>query len=137
METTDQIAQIKACYDKMRKQIVKENGRALQRIDRAEAAALKTFGEGAKSSAPNGATPKVRAARGSRLDPEIQKAVIAVLANDIGYTIKEISKQSNASKSQVRAALEIGMRAGTVGASVGKRNRKYMLISTEANVHGN
>jgi|ERR1039458_6245956 response regulator of citrate/malate metabolism len=131
METATQVAEVKACYEKMRAQIMKENGRALERIDRAEAAALKIF-EHKAAVAPNGAAPKTRAPRGSRLDPEIQKAVLAVLAPTVSHTVNEIAKLSHASKSQVRATLEIAVKAGTAEGTTAKRNRKYISVQKEA-----
>ncbi len=134
MTTTDQVSEIRAFYEKQRSKLIRENERQLGQLARAEAATLKCF-QAKPATVPSGNGTKTPRVRGSRLDPEIQKAVLAVLTQGIGYTVKEIARMSKASKSQVRAAIDQGEKAGLVAGDLSKRNRKYVLAKeASANV---
>jgi hypothetical protein len=134
MDKTTETKKVKAFYDKLRAQIVRESDQALARLDLAEAAAHKIF-QKSVAPAPNEAAPKAPRVRGSRLDPEIQKAVLAAVSTHAGRTVKEIAKLSKAGPSQVRAALAIAEKAGTVAGDVNRRNRRYIL-TTEVAANG-
>ncbi len=134
MNEATETKKIKAFYDRLRAQIVRESDQALARLDLAEAAARKIF-EKAAAPAPNEAAPKAPRVRGARLDPEVQKLILAALSTDTGRTVKEIAKLSKAGASQVRAALAIAEKAGTVAGDVSKRNRRYVL-TTEVAANG-
>jgi hypothetical protein len=128
MTNDEQVAEIAAFYDKLRAKLAKEHNREIVQLQRARDAALKVF---VKPSAPahtNGLkAPRVR---GSRLDPEIQKLILAAMSTEVGYTTNEIADLSHAGRSQVKAALAVAMKAGTVAGDTSKRNRKFVLTAT-------
>lgn len=135
MNESDQIAEIAAFYDKLGAKLAKDHERDVVQLQKARDAALKVFGAGPKPIAhANGAkSPKTR---GSRLNPDVQKAVLAAMATDCGYTINEIADLSHASRSQVKTTVAIAEKAGTVAGDLSKRNRKYVLTTTAEQANG-
>ena len=126
MNSTDTAAEISALFERTRKKMLAEQERALGQLARAEAAALKPFQT--KAPATNGA----KRTRGTRLDPTIQQAVLAVLTHDIGYTVKELAKMSKASRSQVRTTVDLAVASGKAIVEGGKRNRKFKLAQEDS-----
>ena len=61
--------------------------------------------------------------------------MLAAVSTHAGRTVKEIAKLSKAGPSQVRAALAIAEKAGTVAGDVNRRNRRYIL-TTEVAANG-
>lgn len=127
MTNDDQIAEIAAFYDKLADKLRKEHQRDMQQLQKARDAALKVFGGGPKPASTNGAKPK---ARGSRLDPEIQKLILGAMSTEVGYTVNEIADLAHAGRSQVKTTLDLAFKAGKVAGDTSKRNRKYVLTTT-------
>jgi DNA-directed RNA polymerase specialized sigma24 family protein len=132
MNNADTVAEIRAFYEKMRKRMIHDQERALGQLARAEAAALKPFEQKPATPPSNGKTPRVRA---SRLNPDVQKVILGAMSNEVGYTINEIADLSHASRSQVKSALALAVKAGTVAGDLSKRNRKFVLTTTAEQAH--
>ncbi len=125
MTNDDQVAEIRHFYAKLQAKLEHEYTRAVKRLAQAEKSALRVF---QKPAAPANGAPRVRK---SRLDPDVQRAIIGAMSNEVAYTVKELRKITQASRSQVRVVIVAGLEDGSIVSDNKKRNSKYRLANQE------